>query len=63
LEIVTTVKHKTISSFGLIPILIVDVWEHAYYLQYKNERSRFVNEIWKIINFEEVEKRFHKAIV
>jgi len=63
LEIVTTVKHKTISAFGLIPILIVDVWEHAYYLQYRNERSRFVNEIWKIINFEEVEKRFHKAIV
>ena len=62
LEIVTTKNHETISSLGLIPIMIVDVWEHAYYLQYKNERNTFLKNIWQIINFEEIEKRYKKAI-
>lgn len=38
-------------------ILVLDVWEHAYYLDYKNERGKFVDAFWNIINWEEVNKR------
>ena len=40
---------------GLIPILNIDVWEHAYYLKYKNLRADYVKNIWNIINWERVE--------
>ena len=49
------------TTMGLIPILGVDVWEHAYYLQYKNSRPDYLKEIWKIINWGDVEKRLDKA--
>lgn len=50
-----------LSMQGLIPLLGIDVWEHAYYLQYKNVRADYVKNIWKIIAWQEVEKRFEKA--
>lgn len=38
-------------------LLAIDVWEHAYYLDYKNDRAKFVEAFWNIINWEEVNKR------
>jgi len=38
-------------------ILVVDVWEHAYYIDYKNERGKFVDAFWNMVNWEEVNKR------
>lgn len=40
---------------GLVPILTIDVWEHAYYLKYKNLRPDYVKNIWNIIDWEKVE--------
>lgn len=39
-------------------LLVLDVWEHAYYLDYKNERSKFVDCFWEIVNWSRVEERF-----
>lgn len=46
---------------GLIPLLTCDVWEHAYYLDYQNRRSDYVESFWKLINWELIEKRYNVA--
>lgn len=57
LEIATCVNQDPLSAQGLVPLLGIDVWEHAYYLQYKNVRADYVKNIWKIFNWQQVEQR------
>lgn len=51
-------NHQKLSPLGFTPLLIIDVWEHAYYLDYKNDRASYVNNWWKLVNWDEVQRRF-----
>jgi len=41
-----------------LPILTIDVWEHAYYVDYRNERPRYLQEVWKLVNWDEVARGY-----
>jgi Fe-Mn family superoxide dismutase len=61
LEIVTCANQDPLSTLGFIPLLGIDVWEHAYYLQYKNVRAEYLKAIWGVVNWKNVAERFQKA--
>ena len=60
LEIVSTVNQDSPLSEGKIPLLTLDVWEHAYYLKYQNRRGEYVNAFFNIINWKRVNENFSK---
>jgi len=51
-----------ISDFKGIPVLCLDVWEHAYYLKYQNKRADYISAWWNVVSWEDVNKRFADAI-
>jgi superoxide dismutase, Fe-Mn family len=51
-------KHQDLTQWGAMPLLVIDVWEHAYYLKYANDRGSYVESFFDIINWKDVEKRF-----
>lgn len=61
LEILSTPNQNSPLSQNKIPILGLDVWEHAYYLKYQNKRLEYIEAFWNIIDWEKVNENFLKS--
>lgn len=58
LSIISTANQDTPISIGLKPIVAIDVWEHAYYLKYKNERNKYIDNWWNVVNWDQANKNY-----
>ena len=61
LVILQAEKHQNLAQWGVTPILVLDVWEHAYYLQYQNRRADFTEAFCDVINWDDVAARLAAA--
>jgi len=55
-------NHEKLTQWGVIPVLVIDVWEHSYYLKYRNRRAEFVDNLLPIVNWDNVAERFNLAL-
>lgn len=62
LMIVQAEKHQNESGIGSLPLLVIDVWEHAYYLKYQNRRADYIKAFWNVVNWERVNERLAKIL-
>jgi len=62
LVVLQTEQHDKVLGWGMVPLLAVDVWEHAYYLDYQNRRADYVAAVLEIVNWDVVGKRLAAAL-
>ena len=55
-------NHEKLTQWGVIPLLVIDVWEHAYYLKFRNRRNDFVDNLYSIINWDNAAQRLDIAL-
>ena len=62
LTILQCENHEKLTQWGVIPLLVIDVWEHAYYLKFRNKRTDFVDNLFSIINWDNASERLKNAL-
>jgi Fe-Mn family superoxide dismutase len=62
LQVTNTANQDSPLMEGFTPIMGNDVWEHAYYLSYRNRRAEYLESWWDVVNWEEVNRRYEAAI-
>ena len=53
--------HQANFPLGAVPLLLIDMWEHAFYLQYKNVKADYVKAFWNVVNWTDVQARYASA--
>jgi superoxide dismutase, Fe-Mn family len=53
--------HESQTGQGALPLMVIDAWEHAYYLQYLNEKAKFFDAVWNVFNWKDISERFQRA--
>lgn len=63
LKVLQCEKHQNLTLWGCKPVFVLDMWEHSYFLQYKANRTEYINAFKNIINWKEINKRFDEIIM
>ena len=53
--------HQSEMTPGAVPLMVLDAWEHAYYLQYQNDKAKFFEAVWNLWNWKDIGERYKKA--
>ena len=62
LTILQCENHEKLTQWGVIPLMVIDVWEHSYYLKYKNKRADFVDALFNILDWDNAAQRLNNAL-